>query len=309
MYSAEGRSLAIAGSDSLVRLLDTASGSEQWRRRLDGVVNSVAFSADGGSVATTSQDRTVRLFERATGTEVRRMDHTSGVTAALSADGRWIVTASETHVRVFDARTHQDVWNARQQEGLYGLLGGLGVAKAFALSPDSRLIAVARGYEYGERGWQVVEIATGQLVASGKGGSDAIAFSPNSRLVFTGELVEADTGKAVSQIAGGTSAATLSFSPDGRMIATGDHVGVVRIIEAATGTELERLTHQGAVTAVTFTADGRQVISAGEDGIARVIDAPRPLSRLTSPGGNVNHVAFGPGARQVMTIGFNPLEP
>ena len=309
VYSADGRSLAIAGSDSLVRLLDTASGSEQWRRRLDGAVNSVAFSADGGSVATTSQDRTVRLFERATGTEVWRMDHTYGVTAALSADGRWIVTASETHVRVFDARTHQDVWNARQQEGIYGLFGGPGVAKAFALSPDSRLIAVARGYEFGERAWQVVEIATGQLVASGKGGSDAIAFSPNSRLVlFAGELVEADTGKAVSLIAGGTSAATLSFSPDGRMIATGDHAGVVRIIEAATGTEVERLTHQGAVTAVAFTADGRQVISASEDGTARVIDAPRPLSRLTSPGGNVNHVEFGPGARQVMTIGFNPLE-
>jgi hypothetical protein len=115
-YSADGRSIATAGSDG-VRLLDPASGNEQWGRRHDGAANGVMFSPDGRSVATASQDRTMRVFERATGTEVWRVENASAGMVAFSADGRWIVTAAETHVRVFDAATHQDVWNTRRCSG------------------------------------------------------------------------------------------------------------------------------------------------------------------------------------------------
>ncbi|HJT78135.1 MAG TPA: WD40 repeat domain-containing protein, partial [Gemmataceae bacterium] len=56
---------------------------------------------------------------------------------------------------------------------------------------------------------------------------------------------------------------SLSFSPDGKLIASASSDHTIRLWDRASGREVRRLTgHQDAVNFVAFTADGKQLISA-----------------------------------------------
>jgi WD40 repeat protein len=73
----------------------------------------------------------------------------------------------------------------------------------------------------------------------------------------------------------------LTFSPDSRLLATGDHYGVVRIWDVESGQLLQLMGHAGNATlstisyniwSVAFSPDGRTLLTAGEDGTVRLWD-------------------------------------
>jgi RNA polymerase sigma factor (sigma-70 family) len=65
----------------------------------------------------------------------------------------------------------------------------------------------------------------------------------------------------------------VTFSRDGKVLATASRDGTVRLYEAATGKVLATLAgHQGDVHRVAFAPDGKTVVTAGEDKTVRVWD-------------------------------------
>lgn len=67
---------------------------------------------------------------------------------------------------------------------------------------------------------------------------------------------------------------SISFSPDGTLIASGSDDKTVKIWDAATGTILRSLRgHSSSVTSVFFSPDGKTLISSGKDKTVRVWDA------------------------------------
>ena len=54
----------------------------------------------------------------------------------------------------------------------------------------------------------------------------------------------------------------LTFSPDGKYIASGGDDGTVRLWDAVTGREVKRLTHDYGVTSLSFSADGKYIVTA-----------------------------------------------
>jgi len=58
---------------------------------------------------------------------------------------------------------------------------------------------------------------------------------------------------------------TVAFSPDGKLIASGDEGGMIKIWDVKTMENAILREHRGAVTSVSFSPDGKTLASAGKD--------------------------------------------
>jgi WD40 repeat protein len=64
----------------------------------------------------------------------------------------------------------------------------------------------------------------------------------------------------------GAGVKSVSFSPDGRFLASGGADGVVRMWEVESGREVRRMEHGAGCESVSFSPDGRFLASGGWDG-------------------------------------------
>jgi WD40 repeat protein len=104
----------------------------------------------------------------------------------------------------------------------------------------------------------------------------------------------------------------LAFSPDGRMLATGDFAGAIRFWDVATGQAMRQpLKHDHSVRLLRFSPDGRKLLAAGGilggvKGEARLWDVAsrEPLSPVLDHFGEVRDVAFRPSGNEFLTAGW-----
>ncbi len=95
---------------------------------------------------------------------------------------------------------------------------------------------------------------------------------------------------------------SVSWSPDGKRVATGSEDGTARVMETETGKEVARLAHGGRVFSVSWSPDGKRVATGSEDKTARVMEAEtgKEVVRLAHEGG-VNSVSWSPDGKRVAT--------
>lgn len=126
-------------------------------------------------------------------------------------------------------------------------------------------------------------------------------------LVPAGEKID-DIATIIAGLDRQSAVLAVTFSPDGRLIATGAEDHVVRVWQRDTGRLERRLQgHSSAVTAVAFSPDGAIIASASNDRTARLWDAAsgRLLHTLQ---GHVYHVyalAFDPRGRWLATASWD----
>ena len=129
---------------------------------------------------------------------------------------------------------------------------------------------------------------------AGVGRSDqenpAQALSGPSRYLCRGDLTRRQTGRVSPRRAAPRGAALglgrrqtggraarfrgprlrMAFSPNGKLLATGDEFGTIRLFDVATNKEVASLKgHGGVIRALVFAPDGRWLYSAGLDGSIR----------------------------------------
>ncbi|WP_158520991.1 protein kinase domain-containing protein [Fuerstiella marisgermanici] len=295
--SPDGRHVAVAARDSLLRILDVNTGQSVCEHPAWAMLNSAAWSHDGHNVACACADGTVRLYS------FRKTDHSEQVTespryglqlvrtlqaqtspteadyiddageandALFTLDGRWLIAAGDdTLIRIWD----------RQKESLVATLDGHGRAvERLALSSNSAFLATASS-DGTLRLWDIAgHFSRGDPITL-SGRVVSLAVSDDGTLVAAGDIngelviLESTTGD-VSRVEILDGIESLAFAPSPDRIIVGDRAGIIRSwrLTDQPGDRISEqqddpwLAHESRVQALAVHPQTGHVISASRDG-------------------------------------------
>ena len=278
------------------------SNKVEWdvlhRLEVDGRVLSVAFSPDGRLLASASYfippeanadiyTNAVIIWDVASGKELRRIGNLKdwATWVSFSPDARLLGWGSA------DYTIHLlEIASGKELACFKGYGGHLFSA---SFSPDGRLLASGSEiHDVFDRSIVLREVPSGQeikrLNRRDNGTHWSVAFSPGGLLLASGSnpigqekydygslvLWNLYSGKDIKCLTGHKSWITsVSFSPDGRLLATGSYDHTVRLWEVSSGRELRTLVgHKQWVYRASFSSDRKTLISAAIDEMPRFWD-------------------------------------
>ncbi|MDP6634657.1 MAG: protein kinase [Phycisphaerae bacterium] len=311
VFSPDGKRLASGSRDKTVKLWDIAKRPLRALKGHSESVQSIAFSSDGKRLASGSFDKTIKLWDTVTGKELLTLTgHLNWVHCiAFSPDGKLIASGSEDKtIKLWDTVTGKE---------LLTLKGHSHAVSSVAFSPDCKRLAST---SYGTT--KLWDIVAGKelLMSKGlEGGGGSVAFSPDGKLLASVnhdnsiKLCNAVTGRELLTLKGHSrwlswstehsrSVASVAFSCNGKLLASGSEDKTIGLWDTVTGEELLTLKgHSDGVTSVAFSPDDKRLVSGSRDGTIKLWDTVvgKDLLTLTGHSGLTGNVAFSPNGKQL----------
>jgi WD40 repeat protein len=275
-----------------------------------GAIESIAWSPDGKWVASAAGlgfVNSARVWDAATGKLVSQCQHQAGGrTVAFSPDGKSAVSV--------DQRGALLVWEPATGNIMYGRL----------VAPGAPILFDATGKNFAtidQRG-QACLIETETLlivkvIAKAEGRLARLAWSESAKMLawidvqINGQdqkvqLIDAVTGTVQHTLEHAGPASCLTFSPDGKILATAGDGGVIYFWDATNGQKLRHLEgHLDAVKALAWAPDGKTLASGGADRTVRLWDIQKgqEVLRYPRPRAPVTSVAFSPDGKRLASGG------
>jgi WD40 repeat protein len=362
VFSPDGRTMASVGAN--IQTWNFLTG-EHLRDMKSAVWTCAVFLPDNQSLMSASYERTVQLWPNATKPGARSENQIIGehlnaiMCVAISPDGKlaasgdadgsiklWDVTSDKKQSLLQVAKSFQCVTNGTSDQNMQFILTAAGSDKFLVgtslgteireistgnevgiirdaigsgvLSPDGRLLATSQR----DGTVKLWEVLSGKLITSIQATppstwrSPALAFSPNGRVLVTGndvcvKLWDAGSGLKPLQTLPpmmGADNGLVAFSPDGRWLAAVVRHGVVWILNAA-NYHLGRVITLGSgaieITSMTFSPDSKYLATARDTGEVRLwnVQTGQLHYELKGHGTAVRAIAFAPDGTTVATGG------
>jgi WD40 repeat protein/TolB-like protein len=244
-FSPNGLLLASGGNDKKVIVWNLEKGTEEkvftgHKRK----VLAVAFSADGSLLASAGEDKIVKLWDLSTGYELGELKgHGKAVhSIAFHPDGRSITTGSQDKsMRTWEITSRKEIRSLTESAARYGEL------LTFDFSPEGRMIASAIK--------EVTRAMPGKGAARG-------GIKENDFVQLRDGMTGKDLGKLEGHL---ESVVSISFSPDGRFLATGSYDHSVRLWDIKKLEEIATIPLKGRAYSVDFSPDGRWLTAGTGD--------------------------------------------
>jgi WD40 repeat protein len=251
---------------------------------------------------------TIDLRDEATGDSVRSwVGHEgSDVNDVLFSDDGSILatTGDDGFLKIWGPDTGDEISSVQGATGSVGQSFDADGSLVAATWPEDSRIRVA-------------ETATGDIVRTLR--LDIFPFdtalSPDGTLlavvgpdIDSVPVFDVRTGDLVVELENTPPVQSVSWSPNGRWIATGDADSSVRVWDAATGALEERLLgHAGIVLTVDWSSDSRRIVSGGGDGTARVWELElHPTGATVGVVGRQVHLLAAQGTQSGVYAAFSP---
>ena len=290
-FSPNGKYLATGNTDRKATLWEMNRGTKVWQMTHGGRVNAVAFSPNGRYLATGDTDRKATLWEMNRGTKVWQVEHR--YRSGLVTVKRSVIGGNETRTpQMAEGNVYAATFSP---DGKYLATGDstTNPSRHYA-RPSRRSRRYAGWNEAGNANiWEINrgvlvrrmthEIPTGyarvtrdvfggnraeykEVVPGGR--VNALSFSPDGKYLATGSknvtVWKVSSGQRVRQIEDGGWVYAVSFSPDGKYLATGS-AKKASIWEVNSDHRLWQMEHGGSVNAVSFSPDGQYLAVGGDD--------------------------------------------
>jgi len=277
-FTPDDKALAVI-EDWSVRLLDAEDGKElRWFGGHTAPVTNLSYSPDGKRLATIAGDRVARVWDAATGKAVAKLPLPlgGGTDLAFANGGKTLAVScgGDRTVRFFDI-------DAAKQTSQVDLGPGLG-APTLALALDGQTLYVSSN----EPLLHAYDVASGKElfpVTGHPGGTQALAWSPDGKLVATSGAVDrsiilwdAASGKIQRHLPAldpSWSTTYVQFAPDSKTLLSYGTDRTIRTWEVAEGKELRSfMTSPLAPNALAVSRDGKRAAVAAADHKVRVWD-------------------------------------
>ncbi|HSE37757.1 MAG TPA: caspase family protein [Blastocatellia bacterium] len=302
-FSKDGKIIACACADKIVRLHDTNEGN--LIRTLVGhtaEVRSVAFSPDGKTIASASADKTIRLWDVGTGTSLRVLRGHSASVASIAFDSHGNTLASGSQDKSLI------IWDTVIGKPIRTLQAGPNPVSSIAFNNEGDTIACGS--------WLTITLfaaSTGKVIRTLEGRSSVVrqlAFSPDGKIFASTnsqviKLWDAPNGRLIRTLEGHSSeVSSVAFSPDGKNVASASWDKTVKLWDVETGNLIRNLTgHTSELSSLAYSPDGKTVAAGGEDKTIRLWNAStgKLLRTLEGHHSLIPTIAFSPDGKTIVS--------
>ncbi|KAI6135990.1 hypothetical protein F5141DRAFT_1059254 [Pisolithus sp. B1] len=274
-FSEDGTQLVSAGKDKKIVTWDIRTG-EMHREPLSGHTKTVlclCFAQNGARLASGSRDRSIRIWDTETSKAVLPpiLHHDGGVNALVyTPDGRRLISASDDKtICVWDADSGALQQSPGKIDVPFILQGHNSTIYSLSVSPNGALLASA-SKDTTVRLWDIrVGKELPALVRQHRLPVRCITFTADGRSIVTSSLndpvlrvwdTESTGSMGITRRHKGL-VGSLSFSSDGKRLASGGKDRRVRVWDVETGTMAVELSLEREVYRVGFSLDGSKILA------------------------------------------------
>ncbi|MEG4502450.1 AAA-like domain-containing protein [Microcoleus sp. F6_B4] len=240
-FSPDSQTIVTATDDNSIKLWQTKGNLQATLTGHAAKIRKAIFNPSGQLIVSASDDQTLKVWQK-NGQVIHDFKELSGkiTTVSLSPDGKIIASASTDGT--------VKLWKINGEE-LSSLKVERGWITSTSFSPDGQIIAAA-GTDGTVKLWSLTKVVEKLRK------QQSIEASTDIKLFRTLQI-ESDRIMSVT------------FSPDGSMLAAGSAGGTARIW-SKDGTPLSILKHTSRLTNISFSPDSQMLLSASTDKMVRL---------------------------------------